>query len=212
MDLTQELEKFKEGFVAQAPDEVKLEMEKAQAALLEEQVGESAIKVGEIFPDFELENINREATSRAKLLGGRDFLVIAFYRGGWCPYCNLELVSLESHLEKFKELGANLVAITPETPDNSMSTSEKNELTFEVLTDFNSELAKKINIAFDLPENLKPIYEEFGINVQKHNGNFTLPVPATFIIDKEGRVVYEFLDIDYTKRLDPKEIIEALKK
>lgn len=115
-------------------------------------------------------------------------------------------------MPQLKGLGASLVAITPEKPDHSLSTAEKNEISFGVLTDLGSDLAKKIGIAFSLPESLKPIYSSFGIDVEKHNGDFQLPVPATFVLDSQFKVLFRYMDLDYTKRMEPSEVVDFIKK
>lgn len=213
MSLTKDLHEFKQGFLSKAPQEAQNEMMKAQKDLLEKKVGESAIKVGETFPKFELQNAKNETKKFDDLFGDKNFLIVSFYRGGWCPYCNIELKALQDNITNFHSAGANLIAISPESPDNSMTTKEKNEVKFEILTDKNSKLAKEINMAFELPENLKPLYDSFGIDVAKHNdGDFNLPLPATFILNKAGEVLYRFIDLDYTVRLDPQEILDFLKK
>jgi len=110
-------------------------------------------------------------------------------------------------------LGANLVCITPETPDNSLSTKEKNELTFEVLHDAGNKVAESYGLVFTLSDSLKEIYKGFGIDLEASNGDGTwsLPLPATYVIRQDGSVAYHFADADYTKRLDPEEVVKALK-
>ncbi len=109
--------------------------------------------------------------------------------------------------------GASLVAITPERPDHSLSTVEKHQLTFEVLSDLGNEVARQFGLVFQLPEDLRSVYEGFGIDLPKTQGNdrFELPIPGTFVIDRHSTVVTAFVDPDYTKRLEPSEIIDALR-
>ncbi len=109
-------------------------------------------------------------------------------------------------------VGASLVAMTPELPDYSLSTVEKHQLTFEVLSDLGNEVARQFGLVFQLPAALRTIYEGFGIDLPKTQGNdrFALPIPGTFVIDRHGMVVMAFVDPDYTKRLEPSEIVEAL--
>lgn len=113
-----------------------------------------------------------------------------------------------------ESLGAQLVAVTPETPDKSLSTREKNDLAFDVLFDQGNKVAEAYGLVFSLSEELRPIYEKFGIDVPGYNGDdsFTLPVPATYIIDRDGTVAFHFADADYTKRLEPGDVVTALKK
>ncbi len=109
--------------------------------------------------------------------------------------------------------GASLVAMTPELPDHSLSTVEKHQLTFEVLSDLGNEVARQFGLVFQLPEDLRAVYEGFGIDLPKTQGNdrFELPIPGTFVIDRHGTVVTAFVDLDYTKRLEPSVIVEALR-
>jgi len=120
---------------------------------------------------------------------------------------------LQLNLNRIKELGASLVAISPEAPDNSLSTTEKNELSFEVLSDLGNRVARRFGIVFQLPLDLRPIYAGFGIDLPKSNADdtFELPLPATYIIERDGKIRKAFIDADYTKRLDPEDIIRALK-
>lgn len=120
---------------------------------------------------------------------------------------------MQLNLNRIKELGASLVAISPEAPDNSLSTTEKNELSFEVLSDLGNRVARRFGIVFQLPLDLRPIYAGFGIDLPKSNADdtFELPLPATYIIERDGKIRKAFIDADYTKRLDPEDIIRALK-
>ena len=171
------------------------------------------IKVGQNIPKINLETIEGEPFDLNEAVGKKPTLLIV-YRGGWCPYCNAELRALQEMLPEITDLGATLVAISPETPDNSLSTTEKNALTFEVLSDQGNRLARDFGLVFSLPDALRPIYEKLGIDLAATNGDetFELPVPATFVIDGKGVVRHAFVDADYTQRLDPVEVVDALRK
>jgi peroxiredoxin len=121
---------------------------------------------------------------------------------------------LQLELNRIRESGASLVAVSPETPDNALSAVEKNNLTFEVLSDMGNRVAREFGIVFRLPLELRPIYAGFGIDLPKANGDntFELPIPATFIIGTDRKIRKAFVDADYTKRLDPEEIIDVLKR
>ena len=116
-------------------------------------------------------------------------------------------------LTTIEELGASLIAVTPETPDNSLSTREKNDLAFEVLSDSGNAVARQFGIVYQIPEDLRPIYKGFGIDLPAANGDetFELPIPATYVIDTDRTIRMAFADADYTKRLDPEKIIECLR-
>ena len=170
-----------------------------------------APKTGDRLEDFTLPNHLGETRSLAALRE-RGPVVVTFYRGGWCPYCNLELRAYQAVLPEIKAAGATLVAITPELPDASLSTSEKNELEFEVLTDANADYARKLGLVFKLPERLRPIYQGLGINIEEHNGEgqFDLPLAATFVVDIDGFIASAFVDADYTSRAEPSDVVEVL--
>ena len=211
MNLTQELNAYKTKFKANQPEEIKSVMAKATTDLINTPIAENSLSKGDKIDNFSLPNaVGKEVTLQSLLAKGA--VVISFYRGGWCPYCNMELRALQQVLPEIEAQGATLVAISPETPDSSLSTKEKNELSFEVLSDRNNTFAKQLGLVFTLPESLRPIYDNFGIDIPAHNGNdnFELPLPATYIVTADGTVIYSFASADYTERLDPSEIIKVL--
>ena len=173
---------------------------------------EAAPKAGDKLKDFTLPN-HLGKTRNLSELRKNGPVVVTFYRGGWCPYCNLELRAYQQVLPDIKAVGATLVAITPELRDESLTTSEKHKLEFEVLTDANSEYARDIGIVFTLSEELRPIYESFGIEVEKHNGKgqFDLPLAATFVVDVDGTIACAVVEADYTLRAEPSEVVKVLK-
>jgi len=203
---------YKTGFKEKVPADIQALMLQATQNLADTGITLKAPKTGEKLPEFSLSNPQGNLVTSTELLKNGP-LVITFYRGGWCPYCNLELREYQKHLDEIKALGATLVAITPELPDASLSTSEKNELQFEVLSDVNAEYAKNLSVVFSLPEELRPIYLSFGINVEEHNGEgqFDLPLAATFVIKQDGTVASAFVEANYTLRQEPSEVIETLK-
>ena len=211
MNLTQELDKYKTNFKAKQPEAIKTLMAQATTDLINSKIAEDSIGKGQKLPNFTLPNaVGKKVTLESLLADGA--VVISFYRGGWCPYCNMELRALQAALPEIQARGASLVAISPETPDTSLSTKEKNELSFEVLSDRGNIYAKQLGLVFALPKSLRPIYNNFGIDIPAHNGEdtFELPLPATYVVSSDGTIIYSYADADYTKRLDPAEIIEAL--
>lgn len=211
MSLTEDLQQLQQQIRAKHSEDLKAVMDKATQDLTDSGVVENSLKVGEKIPNIQLPNAVDKVVELQTLLKSGP-VVITFYRGQWCPYCNLELRTLQKYLPKIQELGAQLVAISPQTPDNSLSTTDQNELSFEVLSDEGNQVAKKLGLVFTIPEELRPIYQEFGIDLPAHNGDetFELPIPATYIVDSNGTIVKAFVEADYTKRLDPEEIIETL--
>ncbi|ELS03536.1 Peroxiredoxin [Xenococcus sp. PCC 7305] len=212
MNLTEELTNFRAQFKANQPEEIKEVMAQATTDLMNAKISEQSLKVGDIVPNFSLPDAVGNILELQTVLG-KGAVVISFYRGGWCPYCNLELRALQQSLPEIKTLGANLIAISPETPDNSLSTSEKNELTFDVLSDSKNQVAKQFGLVFTLANELRPIYNQFGIDIPAYNGDntFELPIPATYVVASDGKIIHSFVNVDYTQRLDPREIITALK-
>ena len=211
MNLNEQLRKIHEEFVGSASQEVLDTFESASQKLAEENIEEKALKVGDKMLSFELKNAVGKIMKSSELLA-KGPLVINFYRGAWWPYCNIELGGFQEILTEIHSKGAQLVAISPELPDNSLSLSEKLELEFEILSDFNNDIAKRFGIVFSLTDELKPLYEKFGVDLPKTQGNenFELPVPATYVVDGDGTIVLAHIDIDYTRRLEPEEVLEVL--
>lgn len=173
---------------------------------------EKALKVGEKAPMFELTNSVGKKVSLEKLLK-KGPAVLVWYRGGWCPYCNLALNKYQEALPEMKKLKAQLVAITPEVPDSSFTTQERNNLKFEVLSDTNNQVGRKYGLVFKLAPDVEKRYESgFGLSHYNGNTNAELPMPATYIVDKKGIIRYAFVDADYKKRADPNEVIKALRE
>lgn len=211
MTLKAELDAFRSEFMAKVQPDIREAMTSADIELAASGIARRAIKAGDFAPDFRLADACGSQVRLRELLA-KGPVVLSFYRGGWCPYCNLELRALQNSLPAIKLLGAELVAISPQTPDESLSTAEKNEIAFPVLSDVGSVTAKAYGIAFDLAEELRPIYTRFGHALPDRNGDhsWVLPIPATYVIDTNGAIVLAFVDVDYRNRLEPAEIIAAL--
>ena len=211
--LSQQLAALKAQSVQKkSPERISIE-NRAETELKAQQLPQKGLKVGDRFPDFELPNAFGENVSLKDFLR-KGSLVINFYRGNWCPYCNLELRALHRAMEDIQQCGANLLAISPETPDKGQQTIAKHELQFEVLSDTQNSLAKQIGIAYEIPDYLMNVYEKFGLNLKKHNASDKneIPIPATYVVDKNGIVQYAFMNEDYTVRAEISEIIEAAKE
>ena len=211
MSLDQDLQNLREQLRANQNADTKAIVAGATEELVRSGIASKSLKVGDKAPNFGLPNAVGESVELQDLLE-QGAVVIAFYRGQWCPYCNLELRSLQQALPEIKAEGATLVAISPQTPDNSLSTAQKNELTFDVLSDVGNAVAKQFGLVFQLPAELRPVYDSFNIDLPAHNGDetFELPIPATYVVAPDGTVIHAFVDPDYTQRLDPAEVIAAL--
>jgi peroxiredoxin len=171
-----------------------------------------AIDVGERAPDFTLPNALGESVGLTRRLGEGP-VVLSFYRGEWCPFCNLELRALQAGLPRFQAYGASLIAISPQTPDHSLSATEKDELTFDVLSDVHQEVIAAYRVQFTVPADLKDLHlEVFHNDLSTHtaDGSWDLPIPATFVIDRSGIVRARYVSADYTTRMDPDDIEAAL--
>lgn len=213
MNLDLELKAVTESVRQQAPAEVFATMEAATAKLVESEFTKLALQVGQRMPDFTLPDATGKIV-RSVDLRQQGSLLITFYRGNWCPYCNLALQALQQRLDEISALGATLVAISPETPDQSLTTQERYELKFPVLSDQGNQVARQFGIVFQLDETLRPIYEAFGINLEAQNGDrsFELPVPATYLVAPDGTVLEAFVNVDYRERLAPETAIAWLQK
>jgi peroxiredoxin len=212
--LHEEIKKYKESFKQKVPQDIQEIMLKATQTLEKEGLRKNVLKESEIFPNATFKDIQNNDISIQELFKQNDFLVINFYRGLWCPYCNLELQALQGILPQLKELNASIVGVSPQTPDNSLSTQEKNELQFDVVSDIDNIVAKELGLIFSLAEELRPIYEGFGIDIPSSNDDesYELPMPATFVINSKREVLYVFVDEDYTKRSEPQTILDIIKK
>ena len=211
--LASQLASYKAGFIGRAPAPRVAMMEAATAQLKSSGIESNALKVGDRAPSLSLPDAKGEQVSLKHLLEQGPVVAI-FYRGGWCPYCNLELRAWQAHLAELNSLGATLVAISPQTPDNSLSTTEKNALAFPVLSDSDLVAARGFGIAFTLPPELVDLYSSVGNNLPELNGNgqWVLPVPATFVIDKSGVIQFAHVEADYRERAEPGDVLAIIRK
>jgi peroxiredoxin len=211
--LTEQLAEYKAGFKTRATPERVATMEQATQDLRDSGIENSALQVGQAAPDLTLPNAVSKPIALAALWA-QGPLVVVFYRGGWCPYCNLELRAWQALLPQLNSLGAQIVAISPQLPDNSLSTAQKNALAFEVLSDSALHAANGFGLAFEMPESLIQVYKTVGHDLPNLNGNgrWVLPVPATYLIDRQGIIQYAHIDADYRNRAEPADIIEQIKK
>lgn len=187
-------------------------MNAATTDLIATGIQKNALKTGDKIPVFSLPNQNDFVSSIADRLQG-SMLVLTFYRGGWCPYCNLELNAFQKMVPEFESAGAKLIAISPEVPNHSLRTKERHEMSFDILYDKDNKVAKEFGLVFTLPQDILSIYDKFGIDVVGHYGNetFEVPMPATYVVNQSGEIVYHFVDADYTKRSEPADVLAAVK-
>jgi peroxiredoxin len=212
MRLEQELAAFKAEFARTAPTgraalyEAKIEELRAEFA------SESAIGVDDPAPDFALPNATAKSVVLKDLLRSGP-VVLTFYRGGWCPYCNIQLRAYQGVLPEITGLGGRLVAISPQLPDNSLDTVNKNALTFEVLSDVGNKVARQYGLVYALPEEIRSALRSNNKALPSINGDesWELPVPATFVVASDQHVALAYIEVDYRKRLEPEALLTCLK-
>lgn len=210
MTLTAHLQAIADQFKASAPQEA---MDAMESSIERTKAGLDPLAVGADAPNFELPDATGGLVRLAEVLATGP-VVLNFYRGGWCPFCNLELQALQAALPEFGALDTTLVAISPEIPDSTLSTKEKNELEFHVLSDIGSNVSRQYGVAFTLDDETKELYEGLGLDLPTVNGSGTweLLVPGTYVIDTNGTIAAAFIDADYRRRVEPAVILEALAK
>lgn len=209
--LGEEIQAFREQFIANVPEQVVQTLLGETEKLVATGIAEQALGVGDQFPDAELIDAHGDKVSLSALLKNGP-TIINFYRGEWCPYCNLEINAFQRMLPEIKAKGAQMVAISPQTPDKSLTVEEKNELEFPVLSDIGNKLARALGLVFDLPEVLKTAYTNFGFALPDYNGDqsWTLPIPATYVVDGNGLITYAFVDADYSQRAEPQDVLDTV--
>ena len=182
-------------------------------ALRERNARDGSLKVGDPVENVTLNILRRGRTDLYTLLNEGP-VVLNFFRGGWCPYCNLELRALHHARPEIERQGAQLIAITPERPESIARTIRKNEIDYPVAHDVNSEVARQFGLAVSLSEPLKALYRSLGLNLSARNADVLvrLPLPATYVIATNYRVHYAFVNEDYTQRAEPTEVTNALQR
>ena len=210
-DLATQIQQFNIELAAQVPQEVLEAFGKSIEDLKTKNIEEKSIKIGETITNFSLKNAKNEVVNSSDILKNGK-MIIAFYRGSWCPYCNLELKTLQEKISEFKEKNATLVAISPQSPDNSLTVIEKHHLTFEVLTDKDNVFAKQLGIVFELQDFVLPYYHALGIDLSSFNENTnnSLPIPAVFVVNESSKIIYKFADANYMNRIDIDELLKTL--
>jgi len=206
------LDQAKEGFIAKAPEEVQSQVFRHIKELQESGIV-FGLKEGEQAPNFMLANpLGEQVNLYDELSKGP--VVLTFYRGSWCPFCNIQLRAYQQLLPDIEKLGGQLIAVTLQSPDNSLSHKEKEELTFQVLSDLNGRVAESYRILYEVPDYLQDAFTNFGLDLTEFNqtDRWIIPVTATFIIDKERKIRRAYVNPDFMKRMEPQEIIDQLNK
>ena len=196
-----------------APPEIHPIMERATAELIASGQAGRAVKAGDRAPVFKLKDQNDNDVASTGLLA-QGPLVVSFYRGVWCPYCNIELQSINEVLPQIRAYGANVVEISPQTPVNSRKSVRDNQLSFPVLSDVNGEISAAFGVRFTLPGYLVDLYRRLRYDLPAFNDDpsWTLPMPARYVIGRDGFVLYSEVNPDYTHRPDPGDMFAVLEK
>ncbi|MBA2401563.1 MAG: AhpC/TSA family protein [Bradyrhizobium sp.] len=212
--LSEQLDEFLAGWKQRVPLERQAVMERHIAHLKATGFGESAKQVGQQAPAIVLPDAQGKAFDVATLLANGP-VIVTFYRGGWCPYCNLELKAYQDVLSRIVAAGANLVAISPEKPDDTLSTTEKNALTFPVLSDVGQTVGKAFGLVYAFTDELRSAYDGFKLDIPSKNGapeDWSLPLSATYVIGPDGLILFADTSVDYRRRTDPLDVLAVLER
>lgn len=217
MSLQAKLDAFKADFEAgkppySVPRSVIETMHRATDELIAAGAAGRALKAGDVAPSFVLNDADGKPVGSAELLA-QGPLVVSFYRGVWCPYCNMELQALQEALPAFRELGATLVAISPQNAVNSRKSRRINSLDFPILSDPGNETAAAFGLRFALPNYLVELYTSLKNDLPAFNGDtsWTLPMPGRFVIGQDRVIRYAEVNPDYTHRPEPADMLPALR-
>lgn len=211
MSLNKELKrlyaKIMESLPAEVSKRISLENQKLFSSFLYDKV----LKAGDNSPDVSFYDKDLKVVSLTKLLE-EHHIVLSFSRGSWCPYCNLELQTLAKFNEQIKKRNAILIAVSPELYQFAEENLKNKKINFPVLTDLGNNSADKFGLVFELPETYREMYQDFNLHLNVLNGDdsWTLPVPATFVISKEGKIMSTYINVDYTQRMEPEDILAQL--
>ena len=219
MSLQDKLDAFKANFEAggppwNAPAWIHEPMHRATDELIASGQAGRALKAGDRAPEFMLKDPQGNPVSSAELLS-QGPLVVTFYRGIWCPYCNMDLQALQEALPELAAQGARLVAISPQTAANSRRSQRDNKLSFPILSDPGNEVAAGFGLRFALPDYLSDLYRNAFKNdlaVVNGDASWTLPMPARYVIGQDGIIAYAEVNPDYTRRPDPSELLPTLQR
>jgi len=208
MTLAEEMEAFRVKSRANPDPERKAVYARAAESLAGTDILEKALGVGDEAPIFELPDAYGRVVRLEDLLK-KGPVIVSFYRGSWCPFCNMELGALQREVDAVEAAGVKLVAISPNVPDESLGVIEKHGITFPVLSDHENTVARKFNLVYEMESGLVAYYTKIDRNVDQMNGSaaWELPVPATYVIDQEGVIQYAFVDLNHRVRAEPADVV-----
>lgn len=212
--LSQQLEEFLAGWKQRVPPERQAIMERHIAHLKATGLAQTARQVGDRAPTIVLPDALGKTFDIAPLLAMGP-VIVTFYRGGWCPYCNLELRAYQHLMPRIVAAGASLVAISPEKPDDTLSTAEKNALTFPVLSDAGQHVGRAFGLVYAFSDELRSAYEGLNLDIATRNGtpdDWSLPISATYVIGSDGVILFADLGVDYRRRADPLDVLAVIER
>lgn len=207
LSLSEQIEQRKQQSAAKTPPELAALRQAETEKLITSGIAEQSLRASDSAPDFTLPDAEGTPVQLYTLLESGP-VVVSFYRGSWCPYCNLQLRAYQAILPEIQRAGATLLAISPQTPQASTEIVDKAALQFPVLSDIGNQVARAYRLVFVLPEVLRP----YTAHLPQYNGenSWELPLPGTFVVDQSGIIRLAFVHADYTKRLEPTAILAAL--
>ncbi|MEM9059839.1 MAG: peroxiredoxin-like family protein [Pseudomonadota bacterium] len=213
MSLQDQLDAFKAVFKTQAPEAAFEAFARSTQELIDSGQADRAVKAGDTAPDFVLTDQDGVTVALKDLLANGP-VVVSFYRGVWCPYCNIELKALEEEVSEIRARGAQLIAVSMQGASDSRKSQRDNGLSFPIMTDKAGEVANQFGIRWSLQDYVIPIHEGFGVNLPRIHGDgqWNLPMPARYVIDTDGTVAYAEVNPDYTRRPDPSDLFPILDK
>lgn len=211
MSLSEQLRDLEAAALARTAPADAAALATALDAMIASGIGQSALAEGERIPDFQLTDV-AGMTVRSQALLDFGPLAMVFYRGGWCPYCSLELRAFRDMAPAIEAQHATLIAISPELPDYMAATRDANDLSFQLLHDSENRVARAFGLVFELPHSLHDFYRRFGADlpIRHGDGKWELPIPATYVVDRQGIISLAYANPDYRRRLEPGAVLREL--
>jgi len=210
--LSRQIREFQEQLARQLPKELHARLSAAIEGLIESQPAAAALRGRHQAPDFTLRDVSgRPFTLSQEMRGGP--VVLTFYRGSWCPYCDLQLRAYSRMIPDLARFGAHLIAISPQRPEAEVANaSEHRALGFPILFDPANEVARRYGLIYSVGASMRAVFDSFGLDLAAVNGveRWELPVPATYIVANDGRIRWSHVEVDYRLRAEPAEILQAL--